>query len=336
MSNAEGVGGAANKQRPNRAAIVYHPEKTDLRRLKIAVAKALESPAARAKGEWLETLWFATSATSKGAEEAKAAVLEGATVIAVAGGDGTLREVVQAIYKTDIAVGIIPLGTGNILARNLGLPLNQINATVSRALLGNDRHIDLGQVTMTFADRKPLVQIFSGFAGVGLDATIILNTNPELKRRIGWIAYVDAGMRSRPIKFERLELSVDGKPRRHLKVHTLMIGNCTFLPGNITVMPEAKLDDGLLDVAAVGPRQFWNWVDLWGRITWLTWLVRPAPGGRQLLESTRNVKTLENLSGTRMEIWPESATNVQLDGDGFGQIEHARFDVLTKALRVRS
>ena len=328
--------GAKSAQRPKqvavkgRVAVVYHPQKIDLRRTKRAVEKHTKTLG------YAPALWFATTEDDKGGGQAQDAVAQGATVIMVAGGDGTLREVIQAVYNQDVAISLLPLGTGNILARNLSLPLNAMGQSVDRAINGEDRQIDLGRVTMHLEDGTVTEQIFVGLAGVGLDATIILNTDTALKRRIGWFAYVDAGFRSLPIQFERLQLTVDNRETRTLKVHMLLIGNCGFLPGNISVMPEAKLDDGILDVAAVGPRRIWNWVDLWGRITLGNWLVRPVPGGRRMLDGTVNVKTLENLNGKRIELKPERAVDIQLDGDAFGRVKLAVFEVLPGAMRFRS
>jgi diacylglycerol kinase family enzyme len=324
---------SAPRQQPSavkgRVAVVYHPEKIDLSRTKRAVEKHTKTLG------YAPALWLATTEEDKGAGQARDAVAQGATVIMVAGGDGTLREVIQAVYNQDVSISLLPLGTGNILARNLSLPLNALTQSVDRAINGSDRQLDLGRVTMHLEDGTVTEQIFVGLAGVGLDATIILNTDTALKRRIGWFAYVDAGLRSLPIKFERLQLTVDNRETRTLKVHMLLIGNCGFLPGNISVMPEAKLDDGILDVAAVGPRRIWNWVDLWGRVTVGNWLVRPVPGGRRMLEGTANVKTLENLNGKRIELKPERAVDIQLDGDAFGRVQLAVFDVLPGAMRFR-
>jgi diacylglycerol kinase (ATP) len=152
---------------------------------------------------------------------------------------------------------------------------------------------------------------------------------------LGWVAYIDGGLRSLPVRFETMDVSVNSRPSKQLKLHSLVIGNCGLLPGNINIMPAARLDDGLLDVAAVGPRRFWNWIDFWNRVTWLSWLVAKVRGWRQIAEYTANVKTLENLSGKLIEVWPQHPVDIQLDGDALGKVHSARFEVLPHAVKIR-
>ncbi len=320
---------AAGKSTRPRAAIIYHPAKIDLKRLKAAVNLVLEPFG------WQPTLWLPTNAQETGAPQAKTAVASGATHLVVAGGDGTLRQVVQAVHDKPVSIGILPVGTGNILARNLGLPLNSLNTALRRALLGDLRPIDLGKAAMVFSDGKRQTQIFTALSGVGFDATIMINTNAKLKRRLGWIAYFDAGFKTLPAAFENLQLTVDDRAPRKLKVHSVLIGNCGFLPANIKVMPEARLDDGLLDVAAVGPRRFHNWIALLSRVTIDTRFMKRLPGGTELMRVNRNVKTLENLTGKHIELVTERPVNIQLDGDPFGKITKVTFDVLPNAMKLR-
>ena len=108
-----------------KVAFVYHPKKTDLARLQ---AKALyfESLAG-----WARSEFFETTARSTGAKQARAAVEGGATVVVAVGGDGTVRAVASGLSGTDAALGIIPQGSGNVLCRNIGMPLNDLDAQLS-------------------------------------------------------------------------------------------------------------------------------------------------------------------------------------------------------------
>ncbi|MEY3972123.1 MAG: hypothetical protein RLY84_516, partial [Actinomycetota bacterium] len=130
----------------------------------------------------------------------------------VAGGDGTLRRVVQELVGLSAAVGILPIGTGNILARNLKLPLT-LDAAVKRAVSGKPYEIDLGQVRLIRPDGNLEEYFFTGIAGVGMDARLMENTQAELKKRIGWIAYIEGGIRSLPLKFERFDVSLNDQTR---------------------------------------------------------------------------------------------------------------------------
>ena len=118
-----------------------------------------------------------------------------------------------------------------------------------------------------FADGSLREFVFTGIAGVGMDAKLMENTQPKLKRRVGWIAYIEGGIRSLPLKFERFDVQIDNQVRT-LKSYSLLVGNVGWLPGLISMMPDAQMDDGKLDIAAIGPRKIWNWVDFFSRITW--------------------------------------------------------------------
>jgi diacylglycerol kinase family enzyme len=265
-------------------------------------------------------------------------VAQNATHILIAGGDGTVRSVLDALAReeiTGVTVGIIPIGTGNALARNLKLELSNINVAVKRGLLGNRHPIDLGLAKIIRPDGEREEMHFCVMGGLGLDAKIMQNTNPKLKKAIGWVAYVEGGIRSIPTLFERMFVTVDNREPRKLKLVSLLIGNAGWLPGNLSLMPDAKLDDGLLDVAAVGPRRFWNWIDFWGRVAFANENIRPNKIGRQLMDATANVKTLENLTGSRVRVQPERAVHLQLDGDVLGMVSEAEFVIVPRAITVR-
>ena len=101
-------------------------------------------------------------------------------------------------------------------------------------------------------------------------------------------------------------------------------------------MPDARLDDGLLDVAYVGPRRFWNWIDFWSRVTVGNNIVRTSRVGKQLLDATANVKTLENMSGVKIRVAPAVDTELQLDGDVIGKISEVEFVAQPRAVVIRS
>ena len=305
----------------SKLAVIYNPEKITLARIKKHFKDAKET---------IE--FFATDKATLGAKAARQAYAFGAKKILVAGGDGTLRVVVQEIADKEVAIGIIPIGTGNVLARNLRLPLT-IDSSVARTLKGSAYEIDLGLARVIRADGKLEEFLFTGIAGVGMDARLMQNTQPELKRKVGWIAYIEGGIRSLPLKFEKFDVTI-GNQTRTLKSYSLLVGNVGWLPGAISMMPDARLDDGQLDMAAIGPRRFWNWIDFFSRITWQNRVVRPLALGRKWMEATANVKTLENLSGERIRIRPHHPAPMQLDGDPIGEVIEVDFSIRSKAIKV--
>ena len=249
----------------------------------------------------------------------------------VAGGDGTLRQVVQHLMENHIKIpiGIIPVGTGNILARNLGISLD-VEQAAKTALNGEIREIDIGKAKV--AAEPPL--FFTGIAGLGLDAKIMEKTDSKLKRRIGWVAYIEGGIRALPAKFQKFNVTVDGAEPRKVKVLTLIIANTGTLPGHVELIPDARVDDGNLDVAVIGPKWIWNWVDVLGRITWQNRFVRPLVLGRRIMDATADLKSLEYLRGKKIKVDAETKCTLQVDGDPIKAVSKVSFEVIPKALLV--
>lgn len=305
-------------------AVIFNPEKISEKKLRKLFAKVTDS----------ELLLLPSEGKSNGAAQARQAIDLGVKRVIAAGGDGTLRHIVQECADQDVVIGILPIGTGNVLARNLKLPINNLEAAAARALSDLEHQIDLGVAEVQDASGMKQTFYFTGIAGVGMDAKVMAATDKKLKKRIGWIAYIEASVKSLPMKFEKFEVSIDGTPTRTLKSYSLLIGNAGWLPGQISMMPDARLDDARLDMAAIGPRRIWNWVDFLGRITWQNHVVRPLALGRKWLDATANVKTLENFNGSVIEIQPKSPVLMQLDGDPMFKVVSARFSVKPKALRI--
>ena len=322
----------AHGGKAKRAAVIYFPGRVDRKKLEAAIELTLSSL------RWEPTLWLPTDADETGGVQALRAVAQNSTHLLIAGGDGTVREVLDALAReevTGVTVGIIPSGTGNALAKNLKLDMVNMNAMAKRALLGNRHEIDLGLAKAIRPDGERAEFYFAVMGGMGLDAKIMQATNPKLKKAIGWVAYFEGGIRALPTLFEKMWVSVDGREPRRLKLVSLLIGNAGWLPGNLSLMPDAKLDDGLLDVAAVGPRRFWNWIDFWGRVAFANENIRPNRIGRQLMDATANVKTLENLTGSKIRVTPDRPVHLQLDGDMFGLVSEVQFEVVPKAITFR-
>lgn len=315
----------------NRAAVIYYPGRIDLDALKKQVQAITES------SRWEPSLYLPTDQENHGRQQALSALAQNATHILVAGGDGTIREVAVAIAesKSDATLGIIPTGTGNVLARNLNLELGNQKACVTQALEGNRHPIDLALARIIHANGERSEHGFVVMAGLGLDAQIMEATDSKRKRQLGWVAYIEGGFKSLPLRYERLAVTIDSAEPRNLRVLTLLVGNAGWLPGRIGLMPDASLDDGELDLAAIGPRRFWQWVDFWGRVTWGNRALRPTRIGRKLLDATANVKTLENLSGRKVRVTPTHPVHLQLDGDAFGPVLEVEFEVMPRAISVR-
>lgn len=309
---------------------MYNPIKVDLAALEAVVA------AAEIKADWQHSLWFATTEEDPGVGQARQALEQGADVVMAAGGDGTVRAVAEALRGTGIPLGLLPSGTGNLLARNLDLTLDNLEHSVTTAFMGVNRAIDVGTVEAERPDGTRETNAFLVMAGVGLDARMIANTNPALKKKVGWLAYVDAIVRSlRGSNRVRLRFSVDGSPIRTMTAHTVLVGNCGSLPGNILLLPEAAVDDGIFDVVALRPRGLIGWLQIWVKIVWENGVLRRSAAGRKLMSLTKEVRTLRYVKGRSFVARLSRPEEYELDGDPFGTAVALRAMVDPLALSVR-
>jgi diacylglycerol kinase family enzyme len=218
--------------------------------------------------------------------------------VVAAGGDGTVRVVASELARTGVPLGILPVGTGNLLARNLSLPL-QMDTALDVVLSGQDRAIDLVRMSGDEMDDDH----FAVMGGLGLDAAIMQGAPDELKKRVGWPAYVIAGLRHFRDPAVKVEITVDDGPTVRYRASTVVIGNVGTLTGGIPLLPDAAPDDGRLDVVVVAPRRF---------LTWIRLLVRVMARRR------RTDERLDRRTGRTVTVRAEHPTPRQMDGDAFG------------------
>ena len=295
------------------AAFIVHPEKADVANLK-SRALLYESTAG-----WGRSLFFETSAEQAGAAQARLAIEQGATVVVAVGGDGTVREVAEALRGSDVALGILPQGSGNVLCRNLGIPLSNLDEQLKGIFLGTNRAIDVGLARITRADRTETEHAFLVLAGMGLDARTIRYTREKLKRRFGWLAYVDGGIRTMlkdaPL---RIRYRVDGGNEKSATVYSVMFGNCGMLPGNLLLIPDAKPDDGLLDVISIKPVGPLSWLRIWSILGWENGVLRKTKTGRKVIDLVNDTRYVSYRTVRELSLRVDHPEPIQLDGDDFG------------------
>ncbi|NEM92537.1 diacylglycerol/lipid kinase family protein [Galbitalea soli] len=312
------------------AAIIVNPVKVDRKALHAAVRRA-----ERAAG-WSSSIWFETSVEDPGSGAARTALDRGVDVVVVAGGDGTLRAVAQELRGSAVPLALVPAGTGNLLARNLGLPLDNLALALRTAFAGSDRLIDVGVVEAERVDGTRDTHAFLVMAGLGLDAQMAANTNELLKARVGWLAYVDPIMRAlRDNNSVRVRYQVDGRATRTATVNTVLIGNCGTLTAGITLLPDAAIDDGVLDIVAFRPKGLFGWAQIWVKIFWENGVLRHSTVGRKIISMSREVRALRYLKGTEVVMRLEHPEEFELDGDAFGEAIALKAHVEHLALRVR-
>ncbi len=313
-----------------RAALVYNPIKVDEDAIRASVER--ES----AKAGWGNPLFFETTVDDLGQLATREALEAGADAVLVAGGDGTVRAVAEALTGTGVPLTIVPSGTGNLLARNLQLPLSPPDAMVTATFSGDHETIDVGIAQIRRADGSHHEHAFVVMGGMGMDAAMIANTNSDLKKRLGWIAYVDGAARSLwTAKPFRILYEVSGQRMRTARVQSVLFANCGSLPAGLTLIPEASVADGQLDVAVIQPKGFFGWFFVWRRVAWINGFLRRRFQRTQALLKLRTADNAIVYSrGTTVEIMPEAPQHVQLDGDEFGEAVRIECRVEQKSLVI--
>jgi YegS/Rv2252/BmrU family lipid kinase len=230
-----------------RAAVVIHPAKhDDIDGFRATVHKAM------ADLGWSEPLWLETRPDDTGERLAREAVRSGADLVLASGGDGTITACAGGVAGSGVPLGVLPCGTGNLLARNLGLPLS-LDEALSVALTGSDRRLDVG-----IANGRPFV----GMAGIGFDAAMLDGADERLKNRVGWAAYVLSALRRLRERPVRMVLRADSGPPQRRWASGVIVGNVGSLQGNVRLLPDAVPDDGVLDVAVLAARGWLRWLRL--------------------------------------------------------------------------
>jgi YegS/Rv2252/BmrU family lipid kinase len=270
-----------------RAAVITNPTKLD----DLAVLRDTIRWTMSEYG-WDEPLWYETTPGDPGTGQAVQAVQDGADLVLACGGDGTVTACAEGVAGSGVPLGIVPLGTGNLLARNLGLPLD-LDAALVTALTGSDRRLDAGSANG---------HTFVVMAGLGFDAKMLGDSSEPLKKRLGWAAYALSALRHLRDRPVRVSLVADDRPPLRLRASAVIVGNVGWLQGGIRLLPDALPDDGTLDAVVLTARGWTGWLRLTGRVL----LRRKAPGQVTLMQFRRLV-----IRTDREQPW-------QLDGDVMG------------------
>jgi len=318
-----------------RIAVVVNPTKfDDLEAVRDGIAKAC------AEAGWAEPLWLETTEADPGVGQAREAVDAGVDVVCPLGGDGTVRSVATSLVGTDTPLGLLPGGTGNLLARNLELPIERIADALTVVLTGHDRRIDVGLVRMLphsesadavkgddSADdpRREGEEVFLVMTGIGMDAEVMAKTNEKVKGVLGWPAYVLSGVGRLWSRGFRIQFSAQGgdpraRPPRARHARSVLVGNCGSLQGNFRIMPDAQLDDGLLDAVILSSKGVFGWAGVAADLT---------------SHHRRGHRRIIRLTGTSLAVLTEHAVEAQIDGDPMGEQYGLTTRILPGALLVR-
>ena len=254
-----------------------------------------------ARGGWTAE-FLVTDKADTGVAAARTAALDGADVVVAVGGDGTVRGCAEGLAGTGVPLGIVPHGTANLLAKTVGIHAHPKAAlatvlgadgpglrAMSRAARSVDRRIDLAT-----ADGQP----FTAMTGIGLDAAVIDAT--RLKHQLGWLAYAMSGAVHLALPPTRFTIKLDGNPPIEREARSVVVGNSGLLPGGFSLLPDARLDDGVLDVGILAPHGPLGWTRVAARV---------------LAHSRHQDRMLERFQARTVEITAHRVLPREVDGE---------------------
>jgi diacylglycerol kinase (ATP) len=199
--------------------------------------------------------WEEVSKSKQAPGRVRELVERGVDLLYVWGGDGTVQRTIDAVVGEPLALAILPAGTANLLATNIGLPAD-LEACVRIGLNGWRRELDVGTMNG---------EHFAVMGGTGLDALMINDADRGLKDKVGRIAYVWTGARNIDLNPVKTRIDVDGEPWFKGKASCVLIGNVSDVLGGLSVFPHASPDDGRLDIGVVTADGAWEWARTIGR-----------------------------------------------------------------------
>jgi len=206
-----------------------------------------------------EPQWYEVTKSKRAPKRVRQALENGAELVFAWGGDGLVQRCVDVLAGTDAALAIVPAGTANLLATNLGLP-QDIGEAVQIGLHGDRRPLDVGRLNG---------EHFAVMAGAGFDAGMIGGADGVLKDRLGRLSYVWTGAKNLNFKPFGATIQVDGTQWYEGSVSCILVGNVGELFGGVDVFADARPDDGVLELGVVTAD---------GVVQWLRTIARTAAG----------------------------------------------------------
>ena len=257
------------------------------------------------------TSQFIATSREQGAKALAAQALkDGADLLAVSGGDGTVMEAMSALVGTDIPIAVLPAGTGNLLSVNLGIP-STVPDAVNVALSGRPYALDLV--------RTEEGRYFAIMGGMGMDAQMIADTGRDAKNKLGKWAYFQAAFKNLPRRRAYIDIFLDDKPPLRRRAKTVLLANMGKITGGLTVLPTAAPNDGLLDVGIVKAATLAHWVHL---------------AGSALLGRAHQDAALEVHQARKVTLRPRRLQPVQFDGEDGGRTRSLTVEIVPKAVYV--
>ena len=256
-----------------------------------------------------EPLWYEVAKSRQAPKCARRALAKRADVLFVWGGDGTVQRCIDAVAGTGAVIAILPAGTANLLATNLGI-LQDISQAVEIGLHGDRRSLDTGTVNG---------EHFAVMAGADLDALMIKDADAGLKDRFGRAAYLWTGARNLSARRVKATIDVDGKRFFKGSASCVLVGNVSKILGGIEAFTGASPDDGLLELGVVTARNPVQWTRTLGRVA---------------VGQGEKSKFVEVARGTRFRIRFDRPFPYELDGGGRPAVKKLRIKVHPSSIKI--
>ena len=270
---------------------------------------------------WAPPRWYETTADEPGTTQAYDALGHGVDLMVALGGDGTVRCVATPLLGTGIPLAVLAGGTGNLFARQLGLPVGRYADALRIGLSGADTPVDAIRIGLDTTGSGDFDTEHVGLVmgGIGRDADIMADTTEKLKARLRWTAYLVAGLRQLRHELFPAKIAFDDRAPFAAEVTAVLAGNCGILQGGLRLMPDAAVDDGLLDAVVVRG----------GGLRW-------APVvGKVVARSRTDSAHFRRAQCGELTVSADPPQRVQVDGDVIGVAHAVRFSAAHGALTVR-
>jgi diacylglycerol kinase (ATP) len=327
-----------------RVAIIVNPTKfDDVGRVRRRVTEICH------RHGWADPLWLETTPEDTGVGQTHEALAAGVDLVCPLGGDGTVRTVGAQLVGQEVPMGLLPAGTGNLLARNLELPYVSLEQCLTIALTGQDTRIDTcrldllrpttAQLEARLADDEPSENVdlqdavddrsaeeareehtFLVMAGLGFDAEVMAGVPEKLKARVGWLAYLVAGLRHLKGPQFTVAVKVDDGQTFRRRVRSVMVGNVGRLQGGMELLPEAVADDGSVDAVLLSPEGIVGWAATVGQLA-----------TRRRFGHSR----VDHVQGEEVRVISDKPVEIEIDGDTLGSATAMRVVVQPGSLLVR-
>lgn len=257
----------------------------------------------------VDPLWFEVPKSKMAPKRVREALAAGAELIFVWGGDGMVQRCIDTVVGSEATIAIVPAGTANLFASNLGIP-RDIRGAVALGVNGPRRKLDVGRING---------EHFAVMAGAGLDALMIRDADGALKNRLGRAAYVFTGAKNIRASRIKTRVRIDGDKWFDDEASCVLVANVGKIMGDIAAFPDAQPDDGQLEIGVVTAKGLWQWSRT---------LVRTVAGSAQASPF------VETARGRKFDVRFSRSIPYELDGGDRKKTKRLRIKVRPSAVTV--